>query len=108
MKISDLSASTNPKKDNFSSNPIFKLGFPNCIFELQSPRLFRQIFRFQVMKNWLKKNRRILAHFEKMNLLVKWAKANVFFMFLSSSICKMEVNNIAGSFPTYRILAFEV
>ena len=51
MKISDLSASTRPKKARFSSNSIFKF-----YLQLQSPRFFCQIVQFQVIiiNGWLK------------------------------------------------------
>ena len=41
--------------------------------------------------------------FFKVFCLVKWAKTNAF-----SSIGKMKADKTAKSFPTYRILAFEV
>ena len=40
-----------------SLNSIFKLHSSNSIFKLQSPRFFRQIVQFQVIKNLLKKSK---------------------------------------------------
>ena len=48
------------------------------------------------------------AFFEKSILARKMDQNERFFVFLSSSIGKMEANKIAESFPTYRIVAFEV
>ena len=48
------------------------------------------------------------AFFEKSVLARKMGQNERIFVCLSSSIGKIEANIIAESFPTYRILAFEV
>ena len=115
MKIPDLSASTNPKKAHFSSNSIFKLYSSNSIFNLKSPPFFRQIAIaiFQIIKILLKLLktwvwRTDFELFWKDILARKMSRNERIFMFLSSSIGKMETNKIAESFPTFQIVAFEV
>ena len=60
MKISDLSAPTNPKQGSFFFKfylqaALFKFNLQICTLELQSPSFFLQIVHFQViiMKGWL-------------------------------------------------------
>ena len=115
------------------SNSFFKMQLQNCefsklqssnsIFWVQSPLFFYQLVQLQVFKNLLKSPKlykRSLTHFQKMSLalwfwallkknkkkefcLVKWDKTNDFF-----SIGNMKADKTAKSFPTYRILIFEV
>ena len=105
------------KSSPFSSNSIFALQTSiikqhssNSIFKLQFSRFFRQIVQFPVIKNLFEKMslaRWFWAFFEKSDFARKMDQNDRFLVF-SSSISKMEANKIAKSFPTYRILAFEV
>ena len=101
--------------------------FPNSNLQILSSKSnlrssFANLFNFKFSKTCWKSpklNKGILAHFEKMSLarwfwaffffwkkrvfcLVKWAKTNAF------GDRQDEANKNAESFPTYRILAFEV
>ena len=101
--------------------------FPNSNLQIVSSKSnlrssFANLFNFKFSKTcWKtpKSNKGILAHFERMSLarwfwaffffwkkkvfcLVKWAKTNAF------GDRQDEANKNAESFPTYRILAFEV
>ena len=101
--------------------------FPNSNLQILSSKSnlrssFANLFNFKFSKTCWKSpklNKGILAHFEKMSLarwfwaffffwkkrvfcLVNWAKTNVF------GDRQDEANKNAESFPTYRILAFEV
>ena len=114
------------------SNSFFKMQLQNCVFpnfnlQILSSKSnlrssFANLFNFKFSKTCWKSpklNKGILAHFEKMSLarwfwaffffwkkrvfcLVKWAKTNAF------GDRQDEANKNAESFPTYRILAFEV
>ena len=101
--------------------------FPNSNLQILSSKSnlrssFANLFNFKFSKTCWKSpklNKGILAHFEKMSLarwfwaffffwkkrvfcLVNWAKTNAF------GDRQDEANKNAESFPTYRILAFEV
>ena len=101
--------------------------FPNSNLQILSSKSnlrssFANLFNFKFSKTCWKSpklNKGILAHFEKMSLarwfwaffffwkkrvfcLVKWGKTNAF------GDRQDEANKKAESFPTYRILAFEV
>ena len=108
-----------------SSKCSFKTAFvPNFNLQILSSKSnlrssFTNLFNFKFSKTCWKSPKlykRSLTHFQKMSLarwfwafffkvfcLVKWAKTNAF-----SSIGKMKADKTAKSFPTYRILNFEV
>ena len=96
----------------------FNLQILSSNFNLRA--CFVKLFNFKLSKTCWKSpklNKRILAHFEKMSL-ARWFSAffekkgvlprKIWQKRTLSSTRKMKTNKNAESFPTYRILAFEV
>ena len=64
------------------------------------PKLYKRLTHFEKKRIWRVDFEQF---FFEMFSLVKWAKTNAF-----SSTGKVKADKTAKSFPTYRILAFEV